>query len=143
MPGIDGQKMSKSYQNTIAMREEPASVEKKIRTMPTDPARVRRSDPGDPSRCPVWELHMVYSDESRRQWVQEGCRSAGIGCLDCKQPVIDAITEEQKGFIARAQPYIEDPSLVRNIVADGCERARKIAVETMRDVREAVGLDYD
>ncbi|MEZ5660701.1 MAG: tryptophan--tRNA ligase [Burkholderiaceae bacterium] len=143
MPGIDGQKMSKSYQNTIAMREDPASVEKKIRTMPTDPARVRRSDPGDPSKCPVWELHLVYSDEACRQWVQEGCRSAGIGCLDCKQPVIDAVTEEQKGFVARAQPYIDDPSLVRNIVADGCERARKIAVETMRDVREAVGLNYD
>ncbi|MEZ5653855.1 MAG: tryptophan--tRNA ligase [Burkholderiaceae bacterium] len=142
MPGIDGQKMSKSYQNTIAMREDPASVEKKIRTMPTDPARVRRSDPGDPAKCPVYELHLVYSDESCRQWVQEGCRSAGIGCLDCKQPVIDAIVEEQKGFVARAQPYIEDPSLVRNIVADGCERARKIAVETMRDVREAVGLNY-
>ncbi len=143
MPGIDGQKMSKSYQNTIAMREDPASVEKKIRTMPTDPARVRRSDPGDPERCPVWELHLVYSDERRREWVQEGCRSAGIGCLDCKQPVIDAIIEEQKGFIARAQPYLDDPSLVRNIVADGCERARKIAIETMRDVREAVGLDYE
>ncbi|MEZ5739256.1 MAG: tryptophan--tRNA ligase [Burkholderiaceae bacterium] len=143
MPGTDGQKMSKSYHNAISMREAPESVERKIRTMPTDPARVRRTDPGDPQKCPVWELHQVYTSEDTRNWVQQGCRSAGIGCLDCKQPVIDAIVTEQRGFIERAQPYIEDPSLVRNIIADGCERARKIALETMRDVREAVGLQYD
>ena len=143
MPGIDGQKMSKSYGNAIAMREEPASVTKKIRTMPTDPARVRRTDPGDPERCPVWQLHLVYSDEDRRDWVQKGCRSAGIGCLDCKQPVIDAVLAEQQVFHERAQPYLDDPSLLRNIVADGCEQARKMALETMREVREAMGLAYD
>ncbi len=143
MPGTDAQKMSKSYNNTIAMREPAEMVEKKIRTMPTDPARVRRTDPGDPARCPVWQLHVVYSDESTRAWAQAGCTSAGIGCLECKQPVIDAILTEQQGFLERAQPYLDDPSLVRNIIADGCERARKLALETMRDVREAVGLDYD
>ncbi len=142
MPGIDGQKMSKSYGNAIAMRDEPAAVEKKIRTMPTDPARVRRSDAGDPSRCPVWQLHLIYSDDDTRDWAQRGCRSAGIGCLDCKQPVIDAVLREQTGFMTRAQPYLDDPSLVRNIIADGCERARKLATETMRDVREAMGLSY-
>ncbi len=142
MPGTDGQKMSKSYNNTIAMREPAEQVEKKVRTMPTDPARVRRTDPGEPALCPVWQLHAVYSDDATRDWVQQGCRTAGIGCIECKQPVIDAILKEQHGFLERAQPYLDDPSLVRNIVADGCERARKMAVETMRDVREAVGLDY-
>lgn len=143
MPGTDGQKMSKSYNNFIAMREEPESVDKKIRTMPTDPARVRLTDPGDPMKCPVWQLHQVYSSDDTRAWVQEGCTTAGIGCIECKQPVIQAILKEQDGFRERAQPYLDDPSLVRNIVADGCERARKMAMETMREVREAVGLDYD
>jgi tryptophanyl-tRNA synthetase len=127
MPGIDGQKMSKSYGNSIAMREDPASVTKKIRTMPTDPARVRRTDPGDPERCPVWQLHQVYSSEDTRQWVQTGCRSAGIGCLDCKQPVVDAVVAEQQQFLERAQPFVDDPALVRSIIADGCDKARRIA----------------
>ncbi|MEN9774123.1 MAG: hypothetical protein RL322_1193 [Pseudomonadota bacterium] len=142
MPGIDGQKMSKSYGNAIAMREEPEAVQKKIRTMPTDPARGRRTDPGDPGRCPVWQLHAVYSDDATRQWVQTGCTTAGIGCLECKQPVIDAVLAEQQAFRERAQPYLDDPSLVRNIIADGCERAREAAEATMRDVREAMGLSY-
>jgi tryptophanyl-tRNA synthetase len=142
MPGLDGQKMSKSYNNTIALREEPDSVMKKIRTMPTDPARIKRTDPGDPGKCPVWQLHEVYSDEARRQWVQEGCRSAGIGCLECKQPVIDAVIVEQKPMRERAERYLDDPTLVRNIIADGCEAARKLAQETLRDVRESMGLDY-
>ena len=142
MPGLDGQKMSKSYDNTIGLREDVESVAKKIRTMPTDPARVKRSDPGDPQKCPVWQFHLVYSDEKRRQWVQDGCRSAGIGCLECKQPVIDAVLEEQKPMRERAQRYLDDPTLVRNIIADGCEKARKLANETLRDVRELMGLDY-
>ncbi len=143
VPGLDGQKMSKSYGNAILMREEPAAVTQKIRTMQTDPARVRRSDPGNPERCPVWPLHQIYSDQATRDWVWQGCTSAGIGCLDCKQPVIDAIIREQQPMRERAQKYIDDPSLVRNIVADGCERARKLAEETMRDVRDAMGLSYD
>ena len=142
MPGLDGQKMSKSYNNTIGLREDADSVAKKIRTMPTDPARVKRSDPGDPEKCPVWQLHLVYSDEARKDWVQKGCRSAGIGCLECKQPVIDAVLAEQKPMRERAEKYLEDPTLVRSIIADGCEKARKLAQETMRDVREVMGLDY-
>ncbi len=142
MPGLDGQKMSKSYGNTIGLREDKHSIEKKVRTMPTDPARVRRTDPGDPDKCPVWQLHLAYSDETTQNWVQKGCRSAGIGCLECKQPVIDAILHEQQPMLERAQKYIDDPSLLRAIVADGCDKARKIAQETMRDVREAMGLSY-
>lgn len=142
MPGLDGQKMSKSYNNTIALREETDSVVKKIRTMPTDPARVRRTDVGDPANCPVWQFHLVYSDAAIQDWAMHGCKSAGIGCLECKQPVIDAVLEEQKPMHERAQPYEEDPTLIRNIIADGCEKARELAQETLRDVREAMGLNY-
>ncbi|MBT1537751.1 tryptophan--tRNA ligase [Ralstonia solanacearum] len=142
MPGLDGQKMSKSYNNTIRMREDKASVEKKVRTMPTDPARVRRTDPGDPGKCPVWQLHQVYSDADTKEWVQKGCRSAGIGCLECKQPVIDGILREQQPMLERAQKYMDDPSLLRAIIADGCDNARKVTQETMREVREAMGLAY-
>ena len=142
MPGLDGQKMSKSYDNTISLREDADSVAKKIRTMPTDPARVKRSDPGDPAKCPVWQFHLVYSDDKRKEWVQQGCRSAGIGCLECKQPVIDAVLEEQKPMRERAERYVADPTLVRSIIADGCEKARKLAQETLREVKEAMGLIY-
>jgi tryptophanyl-tRNA synthetase len=142
MPGLDGQKMSKSYNNTISLREDPASVIKKIRTMPTDPARVRRTDPGDPVKCPLWQFHLVYSDEEIKAWAHQGCTTAGIGCLECKQPVIDAILAEQQPMHERARMYEEDPTLVRNIIADGCEKADKLAQDTMRDVREAMGLDY-
>jgi tryptophanyl-tRNA synthetase len=142
MPGLDGQKMSKSYANTIGLREDAEGISRKIRTMPTDPARVKRSDPGNPEKCPVWQFHLVYSDEKRRQWVQEGCRSAGIGCLECKQPVIDAVIEEQKPMRERSQRYLDDPTLVRSIIADGCEKARKQAQETLREVKEVMGLNY-
>ncbi|MDH3692140.1 MAG: tryptophan--tRNA ligase [Gammaproteobacteria bacterium] len=140
--GLDGQKMSKSYNNTIALRDDPKRVEKGLRAMPTDPARKRRNDPGDPEKCPVWSLHQVYSDADTKQWVQSGCRSAGIGCLDCKQPLIDAILAEQKTLRDRAEEYIEDSTLVRNIIADGCERARSVAEETLEEIRRCVGLDY-
>jgi len=142
LPGLDGRKMSKSYGNAISLREDPAAVTKKIRTMPTDPARVRRSDPGDPRNCPVWQLHEVYSDAKTRNWVVKGCTSAAIGCLDCKQPVVEGVLAEQAPMHERAQQYLDDPSLVRAIVADGCEKARKLAQETMRDVRETMGLSY-
>ena len=142
MPGLDGQKMSKSYSNTITLRESAESVAKKVRGMPTDPARVRRTDPGDPAKCPVWQLHQVYSDTPCKMWVQEGCRTAGIGCLECKQPVIDGILAEQAPMRERAQMYLDDPALVKNIIADGCEKARELARETMRDVRESMGLEY-
>ncbi|BAO29331.1 tryptophan--tRNA ligase [Sulfuritalea hydrogenivorans] len=142
MPGLDGQKMSKSYGNTITLREDADAVSKKIRTMQTDPQRVRRTDPGDPEKCPVWQFHLIYSSEEVKGWVQTGCRSAGIGCIECKQPVIEGVLREQEPMRERARMYEEDPQLVKNIIADGCEKARKLAQETMRDVREAIGLDY-
>jgi tryptophanyl-tRNA synthetase len=142
VPGLDGDKMSKSLGNAIFLREEPAEVTRKVRTMQTDPARVRRSDPGNPEHCPVWPLHKIYSDEATRDWVWKGCTTAGIGCLECKQPIIDAILKEQAPIHERAQKYLDDPQLVRNIVADGCEKARGMAEETMADVREAMGLKY-
>ncbi len=142
MPGLDGQKMSKSYGNAIALREEPEAVAKKIRTMPTDPARVKRSDPGNPDVCPVWQLHQVYSNAERKDWVRKGCTTAGIGCLECKQPVIDAINAELAPIRERARAYVADPTLVKTVLADGCDRARKLATETIRDVREAIGLHY-
>ena len=142
MPGLDGQKMSKSYGNTITMREDADAVTRKIRTMQTDPARVRRTDAGDPDKCPVWQFHQIYSSDEVRGWVQKGCRSAGIGCIECKQPVIDAVLAEQKPMHERAKMYEEDPQLVKNIIAAGCEKARKLAQDTMRDVREAIGLAY-
>ena len=141
--GLDGQKMSKSYGNAIMLRDPPEEVATKVRTMPTDPARVRRTDPGDPEKCPVWNLHLVYSDTKTKEWVVRGCKSAGIGCLECKQPVIDAINAELKPIAERAAQFEEDPSLVRNIIQDGCEKASDIADETMRDVREAMGLNYN
>ena len=143
MPGLDGQKMSKSYGNTISIREKPEDIVRLVRTMPTDPARVRRTDAGDPIKCPLWQLHLVYSGDEIQKWAEKGCKSAGIGCLECKQPVIDAILLEQQPMFERAQRYLDDPSLLRSIIADGCDKARKVAQETMRDVREAMGLDYD
>jgi tryptophanyl-tRNA synthetase len=142
MPGLDGQKMSKSYGNTIPLREDPQVVTQALRTMPTDPARMRRTDPGDPSKCPVWQLHEVYSDDDTRKWVQEGCRSASIGCLDCKQPVIEAVLAELAPIRERAREFTEDPKLVRNIIAEGNEAARDVAQDTLAEVREAMGLDY-
>jgi tryptophanyl-tRNA synthetase len=142
LPGLDGQKMSKSYGNVILMREEPKALTDKVRRMTTDPARVRRTDPGEPERCPVWQLHKIYSSVDTQQWAAQGCRTAGIGCLDCKQPVIEALLAEQQPWRERAQPYLDDPALLRSIVADGCDRARAAAQETMREVRGAMGLDY-
>ncbi len=143
MPGLDGQKMSKSYGNTIALREPVDDVERKIRTMPTDPARVRRTDPGDPEKCPVWQLHEVYSDTTTCEWVQAGCRSAGIGCLECKRPVIDAIVSELEPIQAEARQYEKDLDVVRSIISDGCELARESARDTLQDVRQAMGLSYN
>jgi tryptophanyl-tRNA synthetase len=142
LPGLDGAKMSKSYGNAIGMREEPAEVERKIKRMPTDPNRVRRTDPGDPERCPVWQFHKVYSATDVQDWVVKGCKSAGIGCLECKQPVIEAIQREQKPWRERAEAYLANPKQVHWIVEVGTERARTVARETMREVRSAMGLNY-
>lgn len=140
LPGMDGQKMSKSYGNTIALREPLDQVAQKLRTMPTDPARVRRTDPGEPTRCPVWGLHQVYSDETMQNWVQTGCRTAGIGCLDCKKPLIEAITAELAPIQARAREFTEDRARVNTILAEGAERARDQAGATLTEVRQAMGL---
>lgn len=140
MVGLDGQKMSKSYHNTIGLREDLADVTKKIRTMPTDPARVKRSDPGEPEKCPVWQFHKVYSDENTKQWVLTGCRSAGIGCLECKQPVIDAICTELKPIQEAAKEYENNPNLLKQIVDEGAAAARDEAQKTMTEVRGAMGL---
>ena len=142
MPGLDGQKMSKSYGNTIGLREDADSITRKVRTMPTDPARIRRSDPGNPEKCPVWQFHQLYSSAETRNWVQQGCTSAGIGCLECKQPIIQSILDEQAPILERARMYENDPAQVRKIIADGCEKANWLAEETMRDVRAALGLGY-
>ena len=142
MPGIDGQKMSKSYNNTISLREEPEQVEKKVLTMPTDPARVKRTDPGEPEKCPVWQLHKVYSDDSVKEWVQVGCRSASIGCIDCKRPVVDAINAELKPIQENIKEYESDFGSVKRIVTEGSEAAREEALKTLNEVQEAMGLDY-
>jgi tryptophanyl-tRNA synthetase len=142
MPGLDGQKMSKSYNNTIALRDDPDVITDKLRTMPTDPARVRRTDPGNPAICPVWQFHEVYSDDKTKDWVMDGCRSAGIGCVECKQPVIDSVLEELKPIQERAREYEHDKTTVRAIIEEGNEAAREVARDTLEDVRKAMGIDY-
>lgn len=142
MPGLDGQKMSKSYGNTISLREEPSEIEKKIRTMRTDTNRVRRDDPGNPDLCPVWQMHEVYSTDEVKDWVQKGCRSAGIGCVECKGPVIDAVKAELTPIQERATYYDNNPDLVKSIVQEGSEKAREAARATMEDVRHVMGLSY-
>ena len=143
MPGLDGRKMSKSYDNVISLREPPAEVEKKLRTMPTDPARVHRTDPGNPDKCPVWDFHLVYSDQEKKDWVQNGCRSAKIGCLECKQPIIDAVLAELKPMQERAAEFSRDPLAVKSIIADGTKRAQEAAEATLVEVRAAIGLGYN
>ena len=142
VPGLDGRKMSKSYGNTIGLREDPDSVAKKLKTMVTDPARARRTDPGDPDKCPVWDLHKIYSDADTQAWVQQGCRSAGIGCLDCKKRVADVIVAEIMAIRARAQEFEENRDLVRGIIAEGCEKARDVARQTLEEVHTAMGMNY-
>lgn len=142
MPGLDGQKMSKSYHNTITLRESPEQVEKKILTMPTDPARVKRCDPGDPEKCPVWLLHKTYSNNEIKDWVQKGCRSAEIGCIDCKRPVIEAINQELAPIQELVAEYELDTGLVKRILSEGSERAREEASKVLDTVKEAMGLEY-
>jgi tryptophanyl-tRNA synthetase len=142
VPGLDGRKMSKSYNNTIGLREDPDSIAKKLKTMQTDPARARRTDPGDPDKCPVWDLHKIFSDEPTQAWVQQGCRSAGIGCLDCKKRVCDPLVAEISQIRQRAQEYLENRDLVRGIIAEGCEKARDTARQTLEEIHQAMGMNY-
>lgn len=142
MPGLDGRKMSKSYDNVISLRDEKDDINQKIKKMPTDPARVRKTDPGTPELCPVWQLHEVYSDDTTKQWVQQGCRSAGIGCLDCKKPIIDAIVSELAPIREKAKQYESNPDLVKSIINEGSEKARDMARDTLQEVRQVMGLNY-
>jgi len=142
MPGLDGRKMSKSYQNVISLRDEPDTVSKKMLTMPTDPKRVKRTDPGNPDLCPVWQFHQVYSNEATKAWVWEGCTKAGIGCLDCKKPIVEAVQAELEPIHKRVKEYESDLDSVRSILVDGMETAREAAQETLADVRAAMGLSY-
>jgi tryptophanyl-tRNA synthetase len=142
VPGLDGRKMSKSYGNTIGLREDPDSVVKKLKTMQTDPARIRRTDPGDPDKCPVWDLHKMFSDGDTQAWVQEGCRSAGIGCIDCKKRLADGVVVEISAIRQRALEFEENPDLVRGIIAEGCEKARDVARQTLEEVHQAMGMVY-
>lgn len=142
MPGLDGRKMSKSYDNIISLRDTTDEISKKIKVMPTDPARIRKTDPGDPEKCPVWQLHAVFSTQETRDFVQQGCRSAGIGCLECKKPVIDAIVNELTPIRERASQYEDNPDLVKSIIIEGSEKARDTARDTLQDVRQAMGLNY-
>jgi tryptophanyl-tRNA synthetase len=142
LPGLDGRKMSKSYGNAIGIREDAVSITKKVREMPTDPARVKLTDKGDPAKCPVWQFHLVYSDENRKAWVTQGCTTAGIGCIECKKTVSDAILAEQQPMLERAKPYVAHPARVREIIDMGCQRAQNVAQSTMVDVRKAMGLNY-
>jgi tryptophanyl-tRNA synthetase len=138
--GLDGRKMSKSYGNTIGLTEAPESIEKKIKGMATDPARVRRNDPGTPEKCPVWDLHKLYSSDETRAWVREGCTTAGIGCLECKAPVIQKVCADATTMRERAQPFLANPGRVRDILAAGAERANAAAAETMQVVRQSMNL---
>jgi tryptophanyl-tRNA synthetase len=140
IPGLDGQKMSKSYHNTLGLREEPKSVEHKLKTMPTDPARIRRSDPGEPEKCPVWRFHQLYSSEETKAWVQQGCRSAGIGCIECKKPVIEAVLAEQAPIRERAATYAKDPAFIKDILQEGARAASAEAEQTLHEVREVMGI---
>jgi tryptophanyl-tRNA synthetase len=143
MPGLDGQKMSKSYANTISLRERAEDVENMLKRMPTDTNRVRRTDPGDPDRCPVWQFHQVYSGGEVKNWVMEGCKTAGIGCLECKAPVIEAVLLELKPMQERAAEFEAQPERVREIIEQGSQQARETAIDTMREVRQVMSLDYD
>ena len=140
VPGLDGRKMSKSYGNTIGLTEDPESIARKIKGMQTDPARQRRTDPGTPEKCPVWDLHKLYSSDETRAWVRQGCTTAGIGCIECKKPVIEKIVADATLMRERAQPYVQHPERVREILAEGAARANKVAEETMQVVRTAMNL---
>ncbi len=142
MPGLDGQKMSKSYGNTISLRDSTEEIETKIKRMPTDPARIKLSDAGNPKKCPVWQLHEIYSDEATCDWVVDGCTKAKMGCVECKQPVIKAVQAELAPMQENIAKYQADPDLIKQIIFEGSEKARNVAKETMDEVREAMGITY-
>ena len=142
IPGLDGQKMSKSYENMISLRDEPEVITQKIKKMPTDPARIKLSDPGDPNKCPVWQMHQIYSPQTTLDWVVEGCTKAKIGCIECKGPVIDSVISELEPIQERIAKYQSNPNLIQEIIFDGSERARSVAKNTLEEVRDAMGITY-
>ncbi len=142
LPGLDGRKMSKSYGNTIEISEEWKVTEKKVKTMPTDPARVRRDDPGTPEKCPVWDFHKIYSDEEERAEVQQGCTTAGIGCLDCKKILLNHLEEELQPIRERRIEIASHMDDLHDIVRHGNERARHEASRTMEKVRKSLKMGY-
>ncbi len=142
MPGLDGQKMSKSYNNGIFLRDSASEVKQKVNKMVTDPARVHLTDPGDPNKCPVWNLHEIYGKQDQLDWVMDGCTKAKMGCIECKKPVVDSIVAELKPIQESIEKYKSEPNLIQEIIFDGSERARRVAKETMQEVRDAMGLTY-
>ena len=143
LPGTDGRKMSKSYGNTIMLTDPEPAVRQKLKTMVTDPARVRRSDPGNPDVCPVGDLHKIFSDNATIAKVDQGCRSAGIGCIECKSWAADALVRLLNPMQERRKKFEENPRLAWDILEAGSERARKSAGETMDTVRAAMGMSLD
>lgn len=140
VPGTDGRKMSKSYGNAIWLDEEPASIETRLGKMATDPARVRRTDPGDPELCPAFNLHKVYCTPEEIETVTTGCKTAGIGCLDCKKIMIRHVVADLAPHRERRAALAARKGYVREVLAAGTERARTIARRTMSEVRDAMGL---
>ena len=145
LPGTDGRKMSKSYGNTILLTDPEPIVRQKLKTMVTDPKRVRRSDPGDPDVCPVGDLHKLFSSAATMAKVNEGCRSAGIGCIECKGWAADALVQILNPIQERRKKYESNPRLAWDILEAGCVRARSVADATMQDVRKAmsISLEYE
>jgi tryptophanyl-tRNA synthetase len=142
VPGTDGRKMSKSYNNAVYMKDDPEAVRQKIKTMVTDPARKRRSDPGDPDKCPVFDLHRVFSPKETREWAAQGCRTAGIGCIDCKARLTDHMLERLSGIHERRPEYASRPDTVWDILREGSRKAGAVARATMDEVRAAMKIDY-
>ena len=142
IPGTDGRKMSKSYGNAIYMKDEPETVRQKLRPMVTDPARKRRTDPGNPDVCPVFDLHRAFSPEATREWAAAGCRSAGIGCLDCKAKLAEHVLERLLGIHARRPELAKRPDTVWDVLVEGSRRAREVAEATLEEVRVAMKIGY-
>jgi tryptophanyl-tRNA synthetase len=143
LPGTDGRKMSKSYGNTIMLADPEPVVRQKLKTMVTDPARVRRSDPGNPDVCPVGDLHKIFSSKETMAKVNQGCRSAGIGCIECKGWAADALLQLLSPMQERRRKFEENPKLAWDILEAGTQRARKTSGETMDDVRAAMGMSLE
>jgi tryptophanyl-tRNA synthetase len=142
VPGTDGRKMSKSYHNAVLLKDPPQVVREKIRPMVTDPARKRRTDPGTPEICPVFDLHKAFSPKQTQEWAAAGCRTAGIGCLDCKGALIDHLLHRLESIQARRQEFASRPDTVWDILAAGSRQARETARATMEDVRAAMKIAY-